>query len=186
MFRTTFTHTYTTPLPPSSSRSLAISLLHDFPLMITLNPLVKHYELLPDPPEPTFKSSSPKNPNAKIIAQDWDVEYAVTDLVSYLPWHLWDSRVTYTAKFRLTEDGMESRVNAPAGVVSDAKWWVAEAEDGSLVLEEEAEVSSNRMLARAVRGQMKESHGILASRFLERLEERRVAEKGKRGESRED
>ena len=76
---------------------------------------------------------------------------------------------------------MESLINAPAGVVSDAKWWVAEAEDGSLVLEEKAEVSSNRMLARVVRTQMRESHEILAERFLERLEERRFEQKRKGG-----
>ncbi|MCJ1243450.1 hypothetical protein MMC30_000647 [Trapelia coarctata] len=148
--------------------------------MITLNPLVQSYALLPSP-EPTFKSSSPKNPNAQIIAQDWDAEYEVTDLVSYLPFHLWDSKVTFRAKFKATEEGMESLVNAPGGVVSDARWWVQEAVDGSLVLEETAEVSCHRALARTVKGQMRESHGVLAGRFLERLEERRVEEKGKGG-----
>jgi len=180
MFRTTFTHTYSTPLPPTTTSSLVLSLLHDFPLMITLNPLVQSYTLLPTP-EPTFKSSAPKNPNAQVIAQDWDAEYEVTDLVSYLPFHLWDSKVTFKAKFKATEEGMESLVNAPAGVVSEARWWLMETEEGGLVLEEVAEVSCQRVLARTVKGQMRDSHGVLAGRFLERLEERRLEEKGKGG-----
>lgn len=76
---------------------------------------------------------------------------------------------------------MESLVNAPAGVVSEARWWLMETEEGGLVLEEVAEVSCQRVLARTVKGQMRDSHGVLAGRFLERLEERRLEEKGKGG-----
>jgi hypothetical protein len=166
-------------------------MLHDFSLMITLNPLVQSHRLLEAPetgltpfPEhpfgysrpsvdlPTSRTSTPPPRRPSPTAPDWDAEYEVTDLVSYLPFHLWDSKVVYRCKFKATNDGMASLVNAPAGVVSLASWRVIE-EGGEVVLEERAEVSVSRVLARTVKGAMEESHKVIAERFLEELERKK-------------
>lgn len=171
-----------TILPESVKKEDVLSLLHDHSSMIILNPIVVEHEKVPGPisPPPTPREQD----DAVDMHQDNDIfssattaKYNITDRISYLPGHLWDSTVTYAAWFADTPDGLRSFVQAPAGVEIRGSWRVRQiespdgrdSEDLGIYLAEEAVVSCNSLLRPFIQSTMQKSHATLHHRFLERL-----------------
>lgn len=100
--------------------------------------------------------------------------YAITDKLSYFG--VWDGKVTYSADFENTSDGLRTDVRAAMGLVSEGTWKVEERAEG-LVLVETARVSCGRLMRLFVEGTMRKSHNELCGRFLERLQKARVEER---------
>ena len=128
--------------------------------MITLNPLVIDHYLLPaNSPEST---ASPT--------------YSITDQISTLPFHLWDSEITYTASFENIPSGLLSKTNAPMGVEIAGEWRLVasggvgqDVSDEGFELVETATVTCNLFLMPYIKGTIKKSHDELRRRFEEIL-----------------
>ncbi|KAK5171536.1 hypothetical protein LTR04_002008, partial [Oleoguttula sp. CCFEE 6159] len=190
VFQTTITTGTTTLLPPTTTLPQVLSLLHDHPAIITLNPLVVDYRAQPPLVSTTTAPSQLATPRS---TNPTTTTYSITDALSYLPFHLWDTTVTYTADFEDTDDGLKTLVHAPAGLEIDGVWRVIRKEDaqhgggsrqaghgeqasagtqtGCLVLEERTTATCNVFLKPFVQGTMKKSHDELHKRLVERLRE---------------
>ena len=180
-FRSTFAVQKQTVLPQSVRREDVLRLLHDHSVMITLNPIVINHDKVPGPISPP---PSPKHEEAALIHDDDDiststtsVKYTITDRISYLPGHLWDSTITYSAWFVDTPDGVRSFVQAPAGVEIRGSWRVRPVQavderdkvDFGIYLIEEAIVSCNALLRPFIQSTMQKSHATLHQKLLETL-----------------
>ena len=140
--------------------------------MITLNPLVQSHRRI------SSHASSELAQKQSTIEN----EYEITDIISYLPYHLWDSTVTYTAKFTCTVDGLDTLVAAPAGVLIEGAWRIIGiGDEGGQTLQETAKVTCNWALMPFVKVPMHSSHKILHERFLEILKERQNRHEGAGG-----
>ena len=199
-FRSTFTTTKQTDLPASATRQDVLRQLHDHSVMITLNPIVIHHEQVHGPTSPP-PSPNPDDNESAAAASSHDhheifasataspsAKYAITDRISYLPAHLWDGNLTYTAWFADAPDGLRTFVMAPMGVEIRGCWRVCQAwpasassssstttsngnsgDQGGFYLEEEAVVSCNSLLRPFIQSTMQKSHETLHRRFLARL-----------------
>lgn len=144
--------------------------------MIELNPLVKSHH--------SVNTASSQESNDPPILK---CTHSVTDRLSYLPLHLWDSEITYTAAFQDTELGLVTEVSAPLGVQTTSEWKLLSPNErspaghnGSLeavgygvqdwILHETATVSCSIFLMPFVKIQIEQSHGEMLRRFRERLE----------------
>lgn len=144
--------------------------------MIELNPLVKSHHSVN-----TLSSQEPKDPPISKCT------HSITDRLSYLPLHLWDSEITYTATFQDTELGLVTEVSAPLGVQTISEWKLLSPNERSSaghkgssegiergvqdwILQETATVSCSTFLMPFVKGQIEQSHGEMLRRFRERLE----------------
>jgi hypothetical protein len=113
--RTTFTSI--TPLPKTTTRSAAVSWLHNHVQMIRLNPLViRLQETTPSP-----------NASADEFNCVW---YEITDEINYLPGGLYKGEVTYKACFNDLPNGIQTHTFAPAGLDLRGKWTVGGNEPG--------------------------------------------------------
>ena len=133
--------------------------------MITLNPLVISHDRIPlAPADSTSKS-----------------RYSIRDRIAYLPFHIWDTEITYTASFENTPTGVKTVTNAPAGLEICAEWKVLpipknkneedwNGEEG-LIVEETASVTCNALLMPYIRHTMSRSHEELKRKFVARLED---------------
>ncbi|MCJ1303290.1 hypothetical protein MMC08_006098 [Hypocenomyce scalaris] len=168
--------TTTTNLLHTLSRTRILSALHNHPLMIELNPLVISHHCVDS-------SSSPgvyELPNSTST-------HRITDRVSYMPYHLWDSQITYMATFQNNETGLVTQVSAPLGVEIIGEWKLLSTSElssidhneGSAgapggeedwVLQETATVSCSILLMPFVKAQIQQSHEEMHQRFREQLE----------------
>lgn len=114
--RTTFTSI--TPLPKTTTRSAAVSWLHNHVQMIRLNPLVIRLQ----------ETTPPPNAAADEYNCAW---YEITDEISYLPGGLYKGEVTYKACFNDLPNGIQTHTFAPAGLDLRGKWTVGGNEPGS-------------------------------------------------------
>ncbi|KAK5129592.1 hypothetical protein LTR08_003057 [Meristemomyces frigidus] len=108
MSRRTFM-TNITPLPPSIPRDIAIACLHNHVEMIRLNPLVLRSE----------RTTAP--PNATLEEQVNCVWYEITDMMNY---GVTKSELSYKGGFYNLDNGIQTRVFAPAGVDIKSTWKV--------------------------------------------------------------
>jgi hypothetical protein len=113
--RTTFTSI--TPLPKTTTRSAAVSWLHNHVQMIRLNPLVIRLQ----------ETTPPPNAAADEYNCAW---YEITDEISYLPGGLYKGEVTYKACFNDLPNGIQTHTFAPAGLDLRGKWTVGGNESG--------------------------------------------------------
>lgn len=113
--RTTFTSI--TPLPKTTTRSAAVSWLHNHVQMIRLNPLVIRLQ----------ETTPPPNAAADEYNCAW---YEITDEISYLPGGLYKGEVTYKACFNDLPNGIQTHTFAPAGLDLRGKWTVGGNEPG--------------------------------------------------------
>lgn len=113
--RTTFTSI--TPLPKTTTRSAAVSWLHNHVQMIRLNPLVIRLQ----------ETTPPPNASADEYNCAW---YEITDEISYLPGGLYKGEVTYKACFNDLPNGIQTHTFAPAGLDLRGKWTVGGNEPG--------------------------------------------------------
>ncbi|KAK5113303.1 hypothetical protein LTR85_010920 [Meristemomyces frigidus] len=136
MFRTTFTNTVTTPIPPDVSPETMIKLLHDHSFLITMSPIVTRH--------------APRDREAGKITYD------VWEDIDLLPFGWWKHEIHFTAAFEDKTDGEISWIEAPLGFNSKADYTVRSATDadheagvfgdadggrGSMVLEEAIETA---------------------------------------------
>ncbi|KAF2032418.1 hypothetical protein EK21DRAFT_87275 [Setomelanomma holmii] len=163
-FNSTATLHHVTQLPPGTTFSRALELLHNHDLLIKLDPEFALYETLP---------TEAATPNAK--------RYKVTDHMHALPKGLWDSTVTFVAEMTDTEDGILWIVKAPLGLVQTTTWrclkteGLANADKGSEAgqrewsLVEDVEIKANRLLTGTVKAKCEENWKGSHSRFVEHL-----------------
>ncbi len=99
--RTTFTTI--SPLPPGITREVVINFLHNFDMMIDLNPLVLDRHPIRPPPHALRDERH----------CSW---YSITDKISYLPGGMANGNVTYTCAFQKLTNGIYTHCYAPAGL----------------------------------------------------------------------
>jgi len=189
---TTHSTLTTTSLPASITKSQVLALLHNHDRMITLNPLVTNYQLLPPSASVEFfkhesSSTTKTQSNGEPI-----LVYEVTDDMSVAAtgnegegaggsggcWRGgWAKRfvpdsITYNSSMQDTEDGLVSITHAPMGVHSVTTWVVREIGEGGegLVLEERGNISSNRLLMGFIKTTLQDSHEKLVKDFVAELE----------------
>ena len=144
--------------------------------MIELNPLViSHHSV-----------DSSSSPGAYELPSSTST-YIITDRVSYLPYHLWNSQIAYTATFQNNEAGLVTQVSAPLGVETTGEWKLlstnelsftdhnegsagTQGEEEDWVLQETATVSCSILLMPFVKAQIQQSHKEMHQRFREQLE----------------
>ncbi|KAK4545843.1 hypothetical protein LTR36_002407 [Oleoguttula mirabilis] len=139
MFRTTFTNTVTTPIPPDVNPDIVIELLHNHRFLITMSPIVTRHSPATDGQEAGGK-----------------ITYDVWEDIDLLPFGWWKHEIHFTAAFTDKLNGEISWVEAPLGFSSKADYTVraARQEDydagvyadsdgggGAMVLEEAIETS---------------------------------------------
>lgn len=175
--RTTAKITTTSSLPHTISAKRILATLHDHSLLMELNPLVKSHHLLnPTSPQEAQDSSTSK------------CTYRITERLSYLPFHLWDSEITFTATFQDTELGLITKVSAPLGVEMNSEWKLLTSnerrsdsllqrsvgngigEEEEWILQETATVSCSMFMMPFVKTQIKQSRGNIHQRFRQWLE----------------
>ena len=228
-----FTHTSYLPLPPTKQptthpsdnptpkpetasqiqqRGLetAVKMLHEPELIISLNPLVQHYSIIPptdharlvnlDCLAPEFNvtlAPTPSCPQFSASTNGEFVHYEIIDKFTFLG-GLASKLMTYRACFRPLYDadqtlipkgygrdsiGVETISDPGSGVALLGKWTVSEDErkPGFLVLTESVQVHCNVFLGWYVRGQLGEAHAALHKEFGRRFCERMVEEEPGRG-----
>ena len=163
MFRTSFTYTYTTPLPPRTRKSDALALLHDPPAIISLSPLTQSHRRIDSLNDPV------ESPNPSL---DGKSSYEITHAVPVLPFHLWDKSVTFKADFDPVEDGTDVVVYAPGDLIIISEWRTRGEDGGEMVLEEKAEVKCSVFVLPLVKPTHAKSHHEVHMAFLERLKEK--------------
>ncbi|KAL9095753.1 MAG: hypothetical protein Q9165_002185 [Trypethelium subeluteriae] len=158
MFRSSFTVSRQTTLPASVAKEDVLTLLHDHSEMITLNPIVIKHEQMqgPSSPPPSLQQDETSaSDQDDIFSSPAGAKYSITDQMSYLPGHLWDGKIVYTAWFANASDGLRSFVRAPMGVEIRGSWRVIPSTPGyrpegsgdlDHYLEERAVVSCNSLL----------------------------------------
>lgn len=138
MWRTTFTNTIATPLPPDLKPATLVHLLHDHRFLISTSPLVTRIE----PTSPPYAAGK--------------TTYEIWENIDVLPFGLWKKQISFTADFEDTADGLLSWVHAPMNLENHATYTVrnaasaadgqpesAEGEAGGMVLEEVVKTSCN-------------------------------------------
>lgn len=110
-------------------------------------------QVRPEPRYLPFRSlqstlSSASRSNGKLWTTKripWTASYTITDSISYLPFGLWDSTLSYIAHFRDVDDGVEIETHAAMGFVSRATWRVCSATEQSATKSsaKEASVKTN-------------------------------------------
>ena len=161
MFRTTFTNTVTTPIPPNTIPSIdaLIALLHDHSYLITMQPIVTRHEI------------RDRDPTTHRIT------YNVWENIQLLPFGLWPKEIQFTAAFTDKKDGVISYVEAPMGFVSTAEYTVKpgaewDGEGGGWVLEERIESACNVVFKWFVQGTMVPVRRKMHQQILEKVRER--------------
>ena len=79
-------------------------------------------------------------------------------------------QLKYETSFETKEDGMRCLTHAAMGVSSMTLWTVKEGDDGTVLVEKEGSVTSNRMLMGFIATTLKDSHETLAVDFVKALE----------------
>lgn len=116
MFETTFNYSSATPLPPNLSIAKAVDLLHDFELVMKLNPDCHSTKPIP-PPKANKPTPNTSGPNAGQMSY-----FEVEDDLPFMPKKLWSGGVRYTADFLPTPEGCDITVHAPGGFTSTNHW----------------------------------------------------------------
>ena len=159
MFRTTFTNTVTTPVPPDLPISSLTALLHDHSYLITMQPIVTRHEI------------AARDPATSRIT------YNVWENIDLLPFGLWKKEIQFTAAFTDKKEGVTSYVEAPMGFVSTAEYTVKPGEEwdgegGGWVLEEKIESSCNVVFKWFVQGTMVPVRRKMHAQIMEKCKER--------------
>lgn len=158
MFRTTFHNNVTTPLPPDIDPKSVISILHDHSFLITLSPIVTGHDVKERDPE-----------------TGWIV-YDVYEVVTILPFGLWQQPITFQCSFRDKQEGVTSFIEAGLGIKSEADYTVRvsknEQEGSGWVLDEQIESSCNLLLKWVVQSNMMPVRKKMHEQIIERIREK--------------
>ena len=142
VFDQTIHLSFKTPIPSGVSNDAILAILHDPVTMITLNPLVISQKL----------TSAP------------GVTPAVYSITDKLP----IGTTTYTASFTNTATGMSSTVDASLGLKTTGVWSIVQGDSG-MVLDEEVDVTGNRLVVPFVKGQIESSHQELHKALIAKV-----------------
>ncbi|KAB8338937.1 hypothetical protein FH972_021877 [Carpinus fangiana] len=164
-------YTVITPLPAGITRETVRDTLHNHVEMIDLNPLVIDRFRIPKPP-------------ARASAEEYHCAwYQLQDKVSYLPGGMASGKVEYFACFHDLADGIQTHVLAPLGLDIKEKWTVGGTLPGELrgptelglgipkdglYLREDVDMRCNIMLTSFVKKNLRNAHGVLVDRLLEK------------------
>lgn len=158
MFRTTFHNSVTTPLPADIDPISVVSLLHDHSFLITLQPIVTGHE---------FKERDPET--------GWMV-YHVHEVVSILPFGLWQQATSFQCSFRDKQEGVATFIQAHLGINSEADYTLRvsehEGEGTGWVLDEQIESSCNFLLKWIVQSNMMPARKKMHEQVIEKIRER--------------
>lgn len=123
--RTSFNNTVLTPLPQNLDPAALINLFHDHSYIIHTQPLVTRFS-----PQQTPKDDGNTHDSSGNIDKDGSITYDVWEEIPVLPFGLWSKEIHFTASFRDTSSGVQTRVDAPMGFVSEASYVVRRFESG--------------------------------------------------------
>lgn len=124
--RTTWTHVFYTPIPPTTTPDTVTTLLHDHKALIHLSPLVTDSKLHPDESPDTASSNDPASTKSK----HYTVWERITILsFAWLGLGAWTQQISFEVEFLDTRDGLETLIAAPLGMVSKATYAVMRVED---------------------------------------------------------
>ncbi|TVY65726.1 hypothetical protein LSUE1_G007325 [Lachnellula suecica] len=198
---TTSTVTTTTRLPADITKADVLSVLRDDNTMLKLNPLNKSSTKLPPSSSTAFYKSVPKDlkPASADAIENIPV-YCVVEASgpegeeSGNSWRGgWAKRfipdeITYETSFQAHDYGMFQITHAPMGVQSSTKWIIREAKESDpvveavgktgLVLEQNGEVTSNRMLMGFIKTTLQSSYDQLAKDFIAMVEKEMAKKRG--------
>ncbi len=204
-FTSTFTYKHSTTLkPPQSTLSepsatvepiseacyqAALALLHDPSAIITLNPLVTHFEEV-DSSFPDLKrllSALNSSLNARDLSQSTDPRwkfFRITDAKPMLKgWYTYT--FCYHISYLILNGGCDTAVAAPGGVSIEGSWRVCkdggtgQDKDEELTLEEKATVTCPSIFAPFIKATLASSHGEMHDRFAEKWKERLSAQESR-------
>ncbi|KAJ9627767.1 hypothetical protein H2203_002983 [Taxawa tesnikishii (nom. ined.)] len=164
MFDSNFSYASSSPLPSSASPDAALSLLHDFGAIITLNPDCKGFT-------PVDSQS------------DTTTEYKVEEALSFIPKKLWDGSVYYQAFFTVLRDGCDILIKAPGGFQSTNHWKLKEGQDGRMLIEITSDGKCNKTFASFVKKFVASTQPTLQRAFAARLQEKQRPGMGRRRSS---
>ncbi|KAK5663332.1 hypothetical protein OQA88_3760 [Cercophora sp. LCS_1] len=165
---TTASLIHSSPLPNSTTKPAAISMLQDHPFFLSCDPHLASFNPLDDPATeiPDSIRSKLGTPDTKTIS------YKVTDIVHTIPAGLWDTNVVSTYEFTNITDGVFVRIRSPLSIVMDTVWEIKETEDGKgLELVEDISITCSRLLIGVVKGQCEGGWAKIHAKMLGRLEE---------------
>lgn len=152
MFETTFSHVSQSEIPASIPPEILLQMMHDFGLIVKLNPDCNGYQL------------------ANTISEDtW--EYKVEDSLAFIPKRLWSGGVWYTAIYTVKPDGCDITVKAPGGFTSVNHWqMVQQHEGGNTIIRITSDAKCNKTFAGFVKKFLQNSHEQLQRSFKEKAE----------------
>ncbi|KAL1297641.1 hypothetical protein AAFC00_006198 [Neodothiora populina] len=150
MFETSFSHVSESTIDTSTPSDLIIKLMHDFDLIVKLNPDCKGYVLVAQHGQDTW-------------------EYRVEDYLAFIPKKLWNGGVSYTATYKIVEDGCDITVKAPGGFTSVNHWRLVVLAPDKRLVRITSDAICNRTFAGFVKKFLENSHGQLHRGFAERV-----------------
>lgn len=204
-----YTHTSCIVLPsdqsimPHTALQAAVDIIHHHPSMCYLVPVLKDVKLLSPPPNPPPVDVTKLANTFTLTSTDdaWQFYQLYDELPMLGGWYT--HHLTYHAAIRNLLHGMESLVQAPAGVTIHAVWDasiarrrrvalagnVVDEGEGELcvVLTETSVISCGRHLAWYIKGSLERNHGVMHEGFRREWERKlgfRNAEEGVEGEGR--
>jgi hypothetical protein len=195
LFTSTFTHTQNTllilpetsslPPTPETQYKAALSLLHDPGAIITLNPLVTHFEEVdPDsiditnltPSSQTTTMSDSEGPQSQFTRSQRRF-FRITD-TKPLFWGWYNAKIVYCISYLFVNDGSDTMVASPGGVSIEGTWRISRepvagrSKDEQLNLVEKATVTCPSIFAPFIRATLGSSHEEMHKLFVERWRER--------------
>jgi hypothetical protein len=137
--------------------SCVLNVLHSPKVLLGLNPNILEVTELPHLPE---------RPDTR--------RYALRKKLSYLPYGMWDSSVSFLASFFLLGEGLRITVDTGMGVKTENVYRIKSEDQGKTWrLEETATVDCSAILAPFVVSSLKSDHKGLRRALIERLEDMR-------------
>ncbi|KUJ13550.1 uncharacterized protein LY89DRAFT_622458, partial [Mollisia scopiformis] len=147
---TTFTKTHR--LPPSITRSTALTYLHNHAFILSADSNLTSYTSLPT----STPSPLPTEHQSKKIAETRI--YTIRDKVADVPGGLWSSDVESAGEYTNLTDGIFLRGKSPLSVVTETVIRVegaeGEGEGEGLVIRCESRVSCSRLIVGVIKGSL--------------------------------
>jgi hypothetical protein len=203
-----YTHTSSIVLPsdnsitPQAALRTAVDIIHHHPSMCYLVPVLKEVKpLIPPPNPPPVDVSKLANSFTLTSTEDAWQYYELHDMLPMLGgWYM--HHLVYHAAIRNLMHGMESLVQAPAGVTIHAVWDasiarrrrvavagnVIEEGDGELclVLTEKSVINCGKHLAWYIRGSLEKNHNEMHNGFRREWESRMGIKRKEEGQEAEE
>lgn len=153
MFDTNFSHVSQSEVPSTVPEQVIVQMMHDFGLIVKLNPDCKSFQLV-----------------QQISPDTW--EYKVEDCLAFIPKKLWSGGVFYTAIYTLKDNGCDITVKAPGGFTSVNHWRsIRQSEGGNTIIRITSDAKCSKTFAGFVKKFLQNSHEQLQRGFKERVQE---------------